>query len=148
MATMGAKLFIDTNVLVYAQVAEAPLHDHSRSVLRKHLEAGGEFWISRQVIREFLAVMTRQPGLPEKTAQGGLVEIIRGFIAHCRVADETSAVTDALLKLLSECPCSGRQVHDANIAATMMAHGVPALLTHNTSDFKRFRKFITIVPLK
>ena len=38
----------------------------------------------------------------------------------------------------------GNQVHDANIDATMRAYDIPALLTHNTKDFERFREVIRI----
>jgi predicted nucleic acid-binding protein len=37
---------------------------------------------------------------------------------------------------------------DANIVATMRAHGVQRLLTHNTDDFARYNHLITIVPLE
>jgi predicted nucleic acid-binding protein len=56
-------------------------------------------------------------------------------------------VTANLLHLLTTVPVAGRQVHDANIVATMLAHGVPKLLTHNTADFARFAAVITVVPL-
>jgi hypothetical protein len=41
----------------------------------------------------------------------------------------------------------GRQVHDADIAATTPAHAIPNLLTHTTADFARFSAYITVVPL-
>ena len=31
----------------------------------------------------------------------------------------------------------GKQVHDANIVATMLAYGISSVPTHNTADFKR-----------
>jgi predicted nucleic acid-binding protein len=40
---------------------------------------------------------------------------------------------------------AGRQVHDANIVATMLAHGETRLLTSNRSDFKRFAHAIEVV---
>jgi predicted nucleic acid-binding protein len=40
---------------------------------------------------------------------------------------------------------AGRQVHDANIVATMLAHGETRLLTMNRSDFRRFEPRIEIV---
>jgi predicted nucleic acid-binding protein len=40
---------------------------------------------------------------------------------------------------------AGRQVHDANIVATMLAHGETRLLTMNRSDFRRFDARIEIV---
>ncbi|MEH2170887.1 MAG: hypothetical protein V7K41_30400 [Nostoc sp.] len=42
----------------------------------------------------------------------------------------------------------GKQVHDANIVATMLVYGIPQLLTHNTSDFARFSGLITVLPLQ
>lgn len=51
---------------------------------------------------------------------------------------EDEAVRDALFGLLETVPCSGKQVHDANIAATMMAHGISLLVTFNPRDFERF----------
>jgi len=40
---------------------------------------------------------------------------------------------------------AGRQAHDANIVATMLAHGEDRLLTVNRSDFRRFEPRIEIV---
>jgi len=42
----------------------------------------------------------------------------------------------------------GRQVHDANIVATMQVYGITHLLTHNTDDFARFAHLITVVLLQ
>ena len=43
-----------------------------------------------------------------------------------------------LVVLCREFPVAGKQIHDANIAATMLAHGERRLLTFNTRDFRRF----------
>ena len=56
-------------------------------------------------------------------------------------------VTTNLLNLLTTITINGKQVHDANIVATMQAHGIPKLLTHNTTDFARYASIITVVPL-
>ena len=40
---------------------------------------------------------------------------------------------------------SGKQVHDANIVATMLAHGEARLLTFNAADFRRFDSVIEVV---
>ncbi len=64
-----------------------------------------------------------------------------------QVADETPAVTARLLALLAAFPVAGKQVHDANIVATMPTFGVPRLLTHNAADFARYAPVITVEPL-
>ncbi|MCG8614378.1 MAG: hypothetical protein MI864_28025 [Pseudomonadales bacterium] len=33
---------------------------------------------------------------------------------------------------------------DTNIVATMLAYGIPSVLTHNSADFKRFESIIKI----
>ena len=42
---------------------------------------------------------------------------------------------------------AGKQVHDANIVATMLVHGITQVLTHNITDFARFSSLITVLPL-
>lgn len=42
---------------------------------------------------------------------------------------------------------SGKQIHDANIVATMIAYRIEYLLTHNVVDFERFTSLIHILPL-
>jgi len=42
------------------------------------------------------------------------------------------------------CKLGGKQVHDANIVATMQAYGIPALLTHNIKDFEQFGEVVRI----
>ena len=51
------------------------------------------------------------------------------------VADETLPVSVNLLTLIQSIPVGGKQVHDANIVATMQAHGITRLLIHNIADF-------------
>jgi len=52
------------------------------------------------------------------------------------------------LNLLQQFPTAGRQVHDANIVATMLTAGIDRLLTHNVKDFDRFSTLITVIPLE
>jgi predicted nucleic acid-binding protein len=69
---------------------------------------------------------------------------VRLFQDHFEIADDTEAVTDQLIQLMADTPIGGKQVHDANIVATMLAYGIPALLTHNGKDFERFAGRIAV----
>ena len=62
--------------------------------------------------------------------------------------DDSPLVLDILVDLVRSIVVAGRQIHDANIVATMRAHGVRRLLTHNTDDFVRYNHLITVVPLE
>ena len=52
------------------------------------------------------------------------------------------------MSLMETTEFGGKQVHDANIVATMLVHDVPLLLTNNVSDFKRFADSVTVLPLE
>lgn len=135
-------LFIDTNVLVYASWAVAPLHQHARGVLTGHRTAGEQLFISRQVIREWLATLNRpRTGL----ALSDLIAEAQTFNTHFVILDDTEATTTQLLKLLPQ--ATGVRVHDCNIVATMLVSGVRRLLTNNPDDFHAFSHLIDILPL-
>jgi len=75
MVTLGDRpIFIDTNILIYANVASAPYHQLAIEMLQNLDCLGIELWLSRQI-------------------------------------------------------------HDANIIATMLTAGIDRLLTHDVKDF-------------
>jgi predicted nucleic acid-binding protein len=148
MATTGAdKVFLDTNVLVYAQLTLTPLHHVTVARLQSLERANTDFWVSRQILRQYLAVMTRPGLVTPPIPVGSLAADVRDVMSRFRVAEEGPAVTANLLALLTAIPVAGKQVHDAYVVATMQAFGIPALLTHNTADFARFAAIITVLPL-
>lgn len=140
-------LFIDTNVLVYASVAGAPHHETALEVLDSAYRAGRPLWISRQVVREFIAVRSRAQLFVDPSPMELLVQRVAYFRERFEIADDTASVTDELMGLMNCFPIGGKQVHDANIVATMLAYGIPSLLTHNVKDFRRYEKRIEIIAL-
>ena len=56
MATSeGEPVFLDTNILVYAAVSQSPRQQPALRAIRLHHDAGTELWVSRQVLREYIA---------------------------------------------------------------------------------------------
>jgi len=53
----GDGVFLDTCVLIHATVSESPWYERARSALTKRSAETAHLWISRQVIREYVAVM-------------------------------------------------------------------------------------------
>lgn len=148
MATTAAEaqrdgLFVDTNVLVYANVAEAPLHAQALGALTRARESGRTLWISRQVLREYLTTLTR-PQAFAAVPRATVLEQVQLFVERFEVADDTAAITEQLCRLMTEIPVGGKQVHDANIVATMLVYGIPAVLTHNGQDFARFGQRVRV----
>ena len=110
-------------------------------------QAGVELWVSRQILREYLATLSRPQPCSRPIAAVTLAADVRRFAAQFRIAEDGSVVTDNLLTLIQTFAVGGKQVQDANIVATMQAHGIGRLLTHNSADFARFAPVITIEPL-
>ena len=140
-------VFVDTNILVYARLALSPQHADALSRLRELEAQRVPLWLSRQVLREYLAAMTRPGALTGSIAIGSLLSDVLSFSQRFTVAEDSQAVTDRLLLLLSAVTVAGAQIHDANIVATMQAYKIERLLTHNTADFARFAGSISLMPL-
>jgi len=140
-------VFVDTNVLVYATRPSSAEHVAARAALTRLEGEGSTLWVSHQVLREYLAVVTRPQvtasALPMTTA----IADVQKFRTAFDIAEERPGVLDRLLDLLAAYPTSGRQVHDANIVATMLEHGIRRLLTFNSADLRRFAQVIDIEPI-
>ena len=140
-------VFVDANILVYANLPLSPFQPQATEALKKLDEQGVELWVSRQILREYLSAMTRPGTLTGKIPINMLTDDVRYFAIRFRLAEDNEFVSTRLLTLAEQIPMGGKQIHDANIAATMQAYNVDRLLTHNVADFKRFATFITILPL-
>jgi predicted nucleic acid-binding protein len=136
-------VFVDTNILIFSTVRIPPRHllaSEKRYALYGRDEP---LWISRQVLREYLATATRlqSRALPEAVAD------VRRFESVFRVAENGPTVTTQLPKIPEDIPAGGRQIHDANIVATMLTYGIRELLTDNVADFVRYSSLVEIIPL-
>ncbi|HEX8230710.1 MAG TPA: PIN domain-containing protein [Chloroflexia bacterium] len=140
-------LFLDTNVLVYASLAHSPLSLKAQQAIQSHRQVGSDIWISRQIIREFLATLTRPQVFAQQASAASLRTEVELFTRQYHVAEDNADVTERLLQIVGSVAVGGKQIHDVNIVATMQVYGVTHLLTHNVSDFARFSQFITIIPL-
>ena len=141
-----SRVFVDTNTLVYADQGASGFHAQARAALARLEQEGAELWISRQVLREYLAAVTRpSPDGAAPMTRAEAADAIEGFVAVYSVAEDGPDTTARLLELVRRVAMGGKQVHDANIAATMLAHGITRLLTFNEADFHRFEGLIEVV---
>lgn len=140
-------VFIDTNILVYGTTLDSPFYEVSVNKLAKLSEEGRVLCISNQIIREFLGVTTRLDIRRGKYNPTLLEEEVTEFEKRFYVVEENRETRKRLLSLLKYAVAGGKQVHHANIAATMLHYGISKLLTHNVVDFKRFGNLIEIIPL-
>lgn len=140
-------VFVDTNVLVYASRPSAAQHVAAQSALSRLEREGAVPWVSHQVLREYLAAVTRPQATAPALPMGTAIADIHRFQRLFQIAEERPEIFDRLLEILATHSSGGRQVHDANIVATMLDHGIRRLLTFNTADFQRFDDLIELEPL-
>jgi predicted nucleic acid-binding protein len=145
---VAERVVLDTNILLAA--TDRGRRDHMRALaaLNEWPAAGVALYTSGQILREYLSVATRPMdrkglGLPH----GDALANTRALAARLRLLDENAKVSARLLQLVEAFQCAGKQVHDANIVATMLTHGVQTLITMNTADFARFAPHVAVLDL-
>jgi predicted nucleic acid-binding protein len=145
--TVGESVFVDTNVVVHARNADSPEHAAARQILSEFQQSGTELWISRQVLREFGVVVSKQMMARDAYDSTALTDEIGRLEKEYLVADEDADVTRHWKHLIMTHQVKGKPIHDANIVATMLASGIGKLLTQNVGDFRRYEPQIEILAL-
>ena len=138
-------MFVDTNVLIYARFPGTPYHNVARVRLEHALNNDEPVRVSRQILREYLSSITRPQTWLNPLTSKEIFEEIDWLISQFEILEDGPTVTDCLITLLGEVSVGGRQIHDSNIVATMLAHGERRLLTFNISDFRRYGDRIELV---
>jgi predicted nucleic acid-binding protein len=109
MATTAVdRVFVDTNVLVFATQVSAPWHAEASRALSDLRAAGVELWISRQVLREYLATLSRPQTFAAPLPMSVLVLDVLQFEKLFTLAEDGPPVTAHLLSLLPAIPCAGK----------------------------------------
>ena len=145
---MTAKqLFVDTNVLVNFSNRRSDFNKMATDALQNAYQSGVELIISQQILREYLATATRPNPAGSVPPLNVILANIKSFQADFTVLADNDQVFTNLLNLAQYIPMGGKQIHDANIVATMQAYNITRLLTNNAKHFTRFANLITVVPL-
>jgi predicted nucleic acid-binding protein len=142
---MAAKAFVDTNIVLRAILDELPQHRETEALIQSLWERDVELWISRQVIREYLVQATHPKTLTVPLTIEQVKRQVEMLTHLFRITDETPIVTQHLLDLLQNYPTRGKQIHDANIVASMLAYEIDTLVTLNLADFTRYSDRIQLI---
>ncbi len=144
----SGRVMLDTNVLLAATDEGRTEHDQALTIVNDWPARGVALYTSGQIVREYLAVATRPAdmnglGLPLADALAN----VHAFRGRTSLLAEDAKVSDRLLALLDDVECGGKQIHDANVVATMLVHGIDTIVTINTRDFTRFGHQVRLVGL-
>jgi predicted nucleic acid-binding protein len=140
-------LFLDTNILLGATDESRPHHLLASRLLAASGSFGRRCALSGQIIREYLVVATRSVeanglGLSADDALANIEQLAE----RLEFCEETQAVSTRLRSLVRAHRWTGKKIHDANVVATMEAHGITRLVTENPDDFEAYRN-ITVISL-
>ena len=137
----------DTNILLRFTNANDPEHEMVADAVRSLGLQGETVYYTQQNRREFWNVCTRP------AASNGLGYSIPETLARL---DEVDAVFTRLSehpqygpewdRLVTHYGVTGRAVHDAQLVASMLTHGITHILTLNIADFTRYTEITAVHP--
>jgi predicted nucleic acid-binding protein len=128
----------DTNILLRSLHPEHhhyPIAQNAIATLRR----GNVLCIASQNLVEFWAVSTRpddENGLGMTHARAA--EEIRKLRRFFRLLPPCSGVLDIWQRMVLDLSVTGKQTHDAHLAATIRFYSVDAIVTFNVRDFGRY----------
>ena len=130
---------VDTNVLLRFLRHDDPSHQIVQDAVHK-LEAGGhQLQTTLQNLAEFWNVSTRPANengfgqTPVETDQ-----LLQELEILFSLLSDSDDVYREWRRLVVKYNVAGVQVHDARLAAAMIAHNVTHILTFNVTDFERY----------
>jgi predicted nucleic acid-binding protein len=141
------RVLVDTNILVRAVQRNHPLMRTARQALRSLVQDGEELCVAYQNIAEFWNVCTRPAdanGLGNSIgATDRLTSRIEMFFT---VLPDSPEAFRQWRRLIVAHEVKGAKVHDARLAAIMLAHGITRILTFNAGDFRRYINVAVLDP--
>ena len=132
---MPDRIFLDANVLVYAQDAGAPLKQQTSREIIASLADSGDGVISTQVMQEFFVAATRKLGVEPLAAKGILktlavfetVQVSAALIHEaidCSILNQLSFWDSLILAAAASAGCSTVLSEDLNPGQTILGVSV------------------------
>ncbi|MCY4065721.1 MAG: hypothetical protein OXF57_05070, partial [Rhodospirillaceae bacterium] len=87
-------MFLDTNALVRAQYETAPNHAVARARILKTGQSGEALRISRQIVREYLATVTRPQSWSPASSMNVALAQIAEFEANFEILEDGPQVAE------------------------------------------------------
>jgi predicted nucleic acid-binding protein len=128
--------FIDTNVLIYASIEN---HIHKQKALEL-LKLNNNFYISNQVILEYIAVITDTKKTGGEAINNNIaIQNIDKFLQFINIVDNHKIELIDIKNNLIKYNIDKRRVFDLYIYLTMKKNNIDKLITFNKKDFAIFQ---------
>ena len=129
---------VDSNILLRSSRRNDPQYAFVFRAVAALRRSGAGLYFTHQNIAEFWNVATR----PVASNGFGLSHKEKEMV----LLPDGPRVYALWRDLVATRFVSGKQVHDARLAAAMIVHGVTNLLTLNVADFKRYPEITAVHP--
>lgn len=138
---------LDTNVLLRMSDSASSMNLLAAQAAARLLRQQNQLFITSQSIIEFWVVATRPAnvngfGWGVEQTRTEIEQILNQFPQ----LQETPQIFSYWLSLVTQYQLQGKRVHDARLAAVMLAHNVTHLLTFNPADFRRIHEIAVVDP--
>lgn len=141
---------VDTNVLLRFSRHSDPNYQIAQNAVNKLKIEGHQLQTTLQNFAEFWNVSTRPAN---QNGFGRMLSETELFLQELELLFplllDSPEVYPQWRRLVVKYNVSGRQVHDARLVATMIAHDVTHVLTFNVTDFERYasERIVAIDPV-
>lgn len=128
----GARVFFDTNVLLYLLSEDASKAGRAEELLEK----GG--WVSVQVLNEFSSIATRKLGMSWDETK----EVLAAVRAACQVESITIETHERAVQIVERYQLS---IYDALMVAAALLAGCGTLYSEDMQSGQRIDKSLRII---
>lgn len=144
---MERDVLLDSGVLLRLGVQSIATGNTAANSVLRLLDEGNRLCYTPQNIREVWNVLTRPVvyngyGLSVEDAE----EAVQISVERFALLEDNPQVFQEWRRLVRTYGVMGKNVHDANLVASALAHGVRHIATLNERDFRRYSE-IEIVPI-
>jgi len=138
---------LDTNLLVYQLDTTSPFHGVAHALVEDVLTGEVFGCLAMQVLTEFCATATdpRRLTVPLSPA-AARVEVEKLLASPVPLLYQSREAAGIFARLIARHSISRQHVHDAALAATMLANGVTRIYTANSADFAMFDEIEVVNP--
>lgn len=141
-------ILVDANLLVYAHVADVPLHEPARRWLDERLSGTTRVGLPWPSLLTFLRLVTNPRIFPRpETIERAWAQVEDWLgVGSAWIPQPTDRHAEILKVLLRETGAHGNLVPDAHLAALAIEHGL--ILCSTDRDFARFTELRIENPLQ
>ena len=147
MTDSSIRYLVDTNIFLRAVNPQSDQYALVSEVIGRLFEAGHTLHVVPQVIYEFWSTTTRPLdkngfGWTPLNARARVDDALDLF----ELLEDSPTLYTQWLNIVVRYRVSGKQVHDARLAAAMQIHQLTHILTLNGKDFERFAEIKAVHP--